>query len=80
MRPIPVQLLAEVKPLDILGWILEAAVAVAGIAIVLGLIAMLVQPFFALLTRSEVMEESLALWFWIAVLAVIAGLLYWQFS
>ena len=73
-------LIAEIRPSNILEWIIKLALAGAGIALVVGFIALLLQPFFALLTGGEISEDSMTLWFWIGVAAAVAGLLYWQFS
>lgn len=72
--------IADIKPSDILG----VAVAVVAGSFVLWFVAAflftLLQPIYALLTGGEVSEDAMAIWFWIAVVAAIGGLLYWQFS
>jgi hypothetical protein len=72
--------IAEIRPSDILLWVIELVLAGLGISLAIGFILMLLQPFFALFTGGEISEDSMTLWFWILVAAVLAGLLYWQFS
>jgi hypothetical protein len=73
-------LLAEIKPIDILGWIIKLALAGFGIALLIGFIGLLVQPFHALWTGNKVSEDSMTVWILIFVVTALAGLIYWQVS
>jgi hypothetical protein len=68
------------KPLDILGPVFlviatVALIAVAG-SVVLGFLALLLQPFYALLTHTKVEED--ACWLWAGI--VVVGLIVWQLA
>jgi hypothetical protein len=75
-----IALIAELKPLDILGPIVVLAfglaVAWVGLAVVVRVVYLLVQPFYAIPARRTVEEGSW--WVWGSIL--VAGLLYWQLS
>jgi hypothetical protein len=75
-----IRLIAEIKPLDILGPIVALAFVLAiawvGLALVSWFLYLLAQPFYAIATRNEVEEDS----WWVWGCIVIAGLLYWQLS
>lgn len=75
-----IRLIAEIKPLDILGPIVALAFGLAiawvGLALVARLFYLLVQPFYAIATRNKVEEDS----WWVWGCIVLAGLLYWQLS
>jgi hypothetical protein len=75
-----IRLIAEIRPSDILGFLLSLAAAAAGVALLIGLLSLLFEPLYALLTGSKLSEESTILWFWILVVGAIVGLCYWQFS
>lgn len=78
--PAMLRLTAEIRPSDILGFLFSLALAAAGIALLIGLLRLLFEPLYALLTGSKLSEESATLWFWILVAGAIVGLCYWQFS
>jgi hypothetical protein len=75
-----IRLLAEIKPLDILGPIVALAFGLAiawlGLALVVRFLYLLVQPFYSIATGREVEEDSW--WVWGGI--VVAGLVYWQLS
>jgi len=74
------QLTAEIRPSDILTFVFGLALAVVAIALLIGLLCLLFEPIYALVTRKKLSDESTILWFWILVLGAIFGLCYWQFS
>lgn len=73
-------LIAEIKPSDILlvaGQLVGAAI---GIALLVGLLRLLLQPIVALFTGAKVEEDPRTLWILILIAATIAGLIAWQLS
>jgi hypothetical protein len=53
-----VGLVAEIKPLDIIGFLFELVFAAAGIALVIGLLVLLFEPIYALLTRKNCLRSQ----------------------
>jgi len=71
---------AEIKPSDILVLAGQLAGAAVGIALLVGLLRLLLEPIVALFTGAKVSEDSMTLWVLILVAATIAGLIAWQLS
>jgi hypothetical protein len=75
-----IRLVAEIKPLDILGPIVALAVGAAVVGLGLGMVGrflyLLVQPFYAIATGGNIEEDSKFAW----AAVVVAGLVYWQLS
>jgi len=74
------RLLAEIKPLDILGPIIGLIFGIAvvwiGLAVVVRFFYLLVQPFYAVATGKPIEEDSKFAW----AAVILAGGLYWQLS
>jgi hypothetical protein len=75
-----IRLVAEIKPLDILGPIVALAIGAAIVGLGLGMVGrflyLLVQPFYAIATSGAIEEDSKFAW----AALVVAGLVYWQLS
>jgi hypothetical protein len=75
-----IRLIAEIKPLDILGPLLGLAVGGVLLCFGLGLVGrflyLLAQPFYALATGKRSEEDSKFAW----GAVIVVGLVYWQLS